>query len=578
MAGESIGKGVYRHSLKGGGWSRIFRCKRTVPEDVRAILGRREYDVSLGTDSATEARARALDVQAGWAREIAKARAGLKHPPLDITAVEAAFAKWESYSTLVDLAQNEGRPWMVADDARPAAWKRDRSKPWGHDLTTPPDTAQRIASLSAAIESRRYDGVPLYEETLRAALASLKLDIGPEHPAMSNVRDAFARALLRHTLRVEQGRLEYAAQERAKALRYGEPATLLPAITAAADRPTIKRLIEGYRGDREAQHGVESTNRKYGHIFRALAEALGDDTPVETLKREDCRKVRDLLRSLPSNASKKYPGLTLVEAVEAADASDDDVPRLAPNTLNSYLSNLIAMLHWAVREEWIERNPASGLVMRDMPSVKRRGFSVDELRTIFAALQGERDTWRWWVPAVALYTGARATEICQLRRDDVRSEGGVLYFAISPYDAGGQRANGKRVKTDGSERNVPVHAALIDAGLSRFVERSGERLFDVPTSSGKAVSHEVSRWWAATLDGLKLSDPALTFHSFRHGFRDAAETAGISDRIVRALGGWATKDVSERYGNRGHIPLLKREIDRIDYGFNLAPAPVAPLA
>lgn len=56
------------------------------------------------------------------------------------------------------------------------------------------------------------------------------------------------------------------------------------------------------------------------------------------------------------------------------------------------------------------------------------------------------------------------------------------------------------------------------------------------------------------MDRVGLSDPALVYHSFRHGFRDACRSADISEEAAHALGGWATVNQGQRYGNRGAVP------------------------
>ena len=85
-----------------------------------------------------------------------------------------------------------------------------------------------------------------------------------------------------------------------------------------------------------------------------------------------------------------------------------------------------------------------------------------------------------------------------------------------------------------------------------------------PTKDG--WSHEPSKWFAAHLDRLKLTDPALVLHSFRHGFRDGARRAAIDTTVIDALGGWASKSVGDTYGDRGAVTVLKSHIDKIAFG------------
>lgn len=48
------------------------------------------------------------------------------------------------------------------------------------------------------------------------------------------------------------------------------------------------------------------------------------------------------------------------------------------------------------------------------------------------------DDWRYWIPLVCLFTGARLGEVAQLRIEDVRRERGVWFIHISNDDSTGQ--------------------------------------------------------------------------------------------------------------------------------------------
>jgi hypothetical protein len=52
--------------------------------------------------------------------------------------------------------------------------------------------------------------------------------------------------------------------------------------------------------------------------FRALRELLGQNKRLWEIARQDCRRVQDILCSLPPNASKRLPGLALERAAAAA--------------------------------------------------------------------------------------------------------------------------------------------------------------------------------------------------------------------------------------------------------------------
>ncbi|MET3780421.1 AcrR family transcriptional regulator [Brevundimonas sp. 1080] len=57
---------------------------------------------------------------------------------------------------------------------------------------------------------------------------------------------------------------------------------------------------------------------------------------------------------VPKFATRRYPGLTLLEAADRAD--EDGGERIAPTTVNTYFQNLAAVFNWAVGEELVDRN------------------------------------------------------------------------------------------------------------------------------------------------------------------------------------------------------------------------------
>jgi integrase len=240
------------------------------------------------------------------------------------------------------------------------------------------------------------------------------------------------------------------------------------------------------------------------------------------------------------------------------------------------------MLHWAEHAGWGVRASTKGLVETRRNEVQRRGFTPAELTRLFAALSiyREEQPTKFWVPALAAYTGARAGEICQLRSEDVIEVDGVACLNFSEFNARGERVDDKRLKTAASERILPLHPALIAGGFIAFVQRQGnqERLFPDLTPGPKGnYSHEFSKWFGRFKRGLGFSERSLVFHSFRHGFKDACALADIGDETTRALGGWATINQASRYGNRGAVPVLYRAVKKLEFG-NFALPAAAPSA
>ena len=162
------------------------------------------------------------------------------------------------------------------------------------------------------------------------------------------------------------------------------------------------------------------------------------------------------------------------------------------------MGNLSSFLNWAVNEELLDKNPTRGLRLPDKVAKrdKRLPFSAVQLERIFSAplyvgcldglrgyskLGSERPrNARYWIPLIGLHTGARLGEICQLDVTDVRFVNDIPCIVISTTSQVG--STDKRVKTRASERVVPLHRRLMDAGLLSYAagkQREGStKLFD----------------------------------------------------------------------------------------------------
>lgn len=95
--------------------------------------------------------------------------------------------------------------------------------------------------------------------------------------------------------------------------------------------------------------------------------------------------------------------------------------RLAPNTVASYVQNLSALLRWGRLHGYGVTVNTEGPKPKGGAEVERRGMTAAELELIFKTLSAHRHETphKFWVPALAVYIGARSEELCQLPTEDV---------------------------------------------------------------------------------------------------------------------------------------------------------------
>lgn len=629
----SKAKGL-RQKVSGG----TYYARRLVPDDLKARIGRSVWNVSTGTTVLAIARQERDRLWLQWDAEIAEAKALGSGPVAALQNVLAALDNWRrarcaiAADFAVELAEERrafamaamrtqideirrGPVFVTVDvntspkprdpvDVDAVAWARayfasERGQGADRGVGLPYAAGLLLDRLQAAtMGGDAWAGVQGFDAKFDEAVSAGGLSALIPARVRDEARLPFARAWLEVVQHQEAERRRAASilatVEAASAAPSSIKVESPPALVPRPGDLTVGEVIARYRAARDG----EDTEKQYGHVFRALSQVLGDAKPMRAITEADILEIRSLLYEVPANATKKYPKLTLREAVERADQEEERDPdvrvkRMAPNTVRSYLVNLSAVCNYAKRTlRCIDINPVEGLIPPRRNSVEREAFTPEELGIVFSGLAKERaaDSAHFWVPAVLAWSGARANEISQLLVEDVKTAGATAYLDLTLFDATGRLDEDKRLKNAGSIRAVPLHPDLVSAGFLDFVERrraeSAQRLF--PELTANAVhyfSHEVSRNFARHLDrmakvegGEKLGDPSRTLHSLRHGFRQAGRRANLSLEVIDALGGWTAKGVGANYGDsrgRGVVVENAAHMAKIGFGNFSLGAPAA---
>ena len=358
----------------------------------------------------------------------------------------------------------------------------------------------------------------------------------------------------------------YKAECQFMSARGEKPDLLIPSLNQGI---TLKQLTENYFAAQEQAKLTASTIMEYKIRFRVMMELMGADKPIKTITRQDCRLFQQQVLVLPPNAYKRFPKMGLVQII--AHAKHDKLEPMAPKTVNQHISCLNLLMEWACRERLLDANPAKGLWVEETKLFKdkRDPFTIEQLNAIFdndmMRSYHQANSARFWVPMLALWTGARLNEICQLMLADIGQEDGIYYIRIADGE-------GKQVKTVSANRIIPVHPELMKLGFAIFVEtrraHSQERLFTELRNGSRGKPSELfSKWFATHIRAVEAKTPTTCFHSFRHNFRDALREAKIEREIVQVLGGWKDKQAGTEdiYGKGHGLQRLYDAICKISY-------------
>jgi len=169
---------------------------------------------------------------------------------------------------------------------------------------------------------------------------------------------------------------------------------------------------------------------------------------------------------------------------------------------------------------------------------------------ILAAALLEKDSVRRWVPWLGAYSGARVSELCQLRAGDVVELEGIWCMKFDP-EAG-------PLKNSSSERTIPLHPALIDVGFLKFVAGVGSGplfphlqpdKFGKRGGNGTKVSEKVgARPRSAKADGLRAFTVAPVRLRLRQYPIGATTTPGMTSLLTFAIASKLPRSLKIRTG------------------------------
>jgi integrase len=234
----------------------------------------------------------------------------------------------------------------------------------------------------------------------------------------------------------------------------------------------------------------------------------------------------------------------------------------SPTTVTRKIGILKTLFRVARDYELLAANPADQVraihAVRQKPRI---AFSPEDLSQIFNSpiytdnyrpVTGGKEAC-YWLPLLALFTGARVEELAQLLVEDIRSSGDLgWYLNISDEAAHSQ------LKNAASRRRIPLHRTLVDCGFLDYTRALHGEHFLFPAlkpNPRRKLGGYFSTFFSAYLrKRVRITDKRKVFHSFRHTFKDVCRRVGIDEAVHDALTGHTAPHAGRRYGNE-HYPL-----------------------
>lgn len=214
-----------------------------------------------------------------------------------------------------------------------------------------------------------------------------------------------------------------------------------PSVVGHAGETTIKEVLAAWSAEaRKLENITEGRIKEYEVAVGVFIGWAESDLLLAEVSASSAGRFREDLISYPINASKSadFKLLNVRQRIEKA-RSDGDIATLAVATINGkYLDPLRSLFDWAKSTGRTASNPFDGVTVTRGKSksspIGRGEFSADQLRTLFSApvftgAEGNSGAplyrsgtvrisdWRYWLPLLALFSGARLNELAGLRVD-----------------------------------------------------------------------------------------------------------------------------------------------------------------
>jgi len=222
---------------------------------------------------------------------------------------------------------------------------------------------------------------------------------------------------------------------------------------------------------------------------------------------------------------------------------------LKAKTVNNVLTTLNRMLRYAVELEVLKVAP----VVKKLKAEKA-GFDYLRLQEADQLLEAAKYNPEWHAMIyVALKTGLRYGELCELRWKDLDLTNGLLYVRRSYCD--GYVTSPK----SGKSREIPLSQATVKF-LKGMRHLKSELVFCKP-DGGRHIHHraDVALKRCCGKAGLRR----IGWHVLRHTFASHLVGAGVHLRIIQELLGHASIAMTERYAHTS-TELIRNAVETLD--------------
>lgn len=295
----------------------------------------------------------------------------------------------------------------------------------------------------------------------------------------------------------------------------------------------LKDEMERHIAEEKRRGKVDQTIGEKAAVFADFRALFGEEIGLNAITGDDVTaRWREAEFNRPN---KKRLGQTL------------SLPRLEKRRgyLHKFFEDVIKCKHYKWPNPMSVKMASKGEIRSRTSSYKE--FTSEDLKALFGpefTLHMSKPDW-YWPPLIALFSGARLSEIVNLEVQTFDIRDGVKVFEI--LDG----------KTNSSKRTVPIHSRLLELGLWEYANalraRGATHLF--PHRPVNTREKSIGEMWGKWVKKCGILETGKVFHSFRSTVITDLHNVEAGHAQIRYLTGHATEGTEGAH--RGYIRGIK---------------------
>ncbi|QSV13415.1 tyrosine-type recombinase/integrase [Photobacterium ganghwense] len=291
---------------------------------------------------------------------------------------------------------------------------------------------------------------------------------------------------------------------------------------------------------------TSTKGREFQRHYEFMSAYFGD-TDVRGLTKQDLRASLNRYCELPKVDRKPYYQWSMDKLIKVKPEEVKPEQRIKESTAIAYLKTMQGFFNQFLfkANDIYKTSPTDGISM-DVDDCRYGVYTDEEIQKFEQFALSAKEPYQKWVILLAIYTGARLSEICTFLEQGHQTDEatGIHYFFL------------KEGKSKHAIRAVPIHPKLIENSILEQTQ---------VTIKAGSISKDFNKWREQLSISKQDGDGYdKVFHSFRHTFITKCYDKGVQQDLIQTVVGHSKNSgITNRYNHSQSLKQLKLLHDEV---------------